>query len=127
MNATTFLANQTIDHNLKGGALTPPATVYVALYTSNPTPADSATEVAGGSYARQPVTLTPASGGSTTSSAQVTFPVATVAWGTITHYVIKNAPSGGQGLVFGAFTTAKAIDVGDQLIIDAGDWDLSVS
>lgn len=125
-NATTVLANQVIDANLRGGAITPPASIWVALYTANPTPADSATEVSGGAYARQQVTLSAGSGGTTSNTNTITFPVATVAWGTITHYVIKNASSGGNGLVFGAFAAAKAIDIGDQLIVNIGDLDLTV-
>ena len=56
---SNFMENKIIDHMLRNQAYTPPATVYVALYTSDPTDADTGTEVSGGSYARQNAGLSP--------------------------------------------------------------------
>ena len=42
-----FMENKIIDHMLRNQAYTPPATVYVALYTDDPTDADTGTEVTG--------------------------------------------------------------------------------
>ena len=126
-NATNYLKNKMIDHMLRGVAWTPPSTLYVALYTTNPTPADSATEVSGGSYARQSITLAAEVSGATENTNLITFPAATVSWGSIAYYVIKDASSGGNGLIFGAFTSAKTIDIGDILSIPIGDFDLSAS
>jgi hypothetical protein len=60
---TDYLENKIIDHMLRNQAYTPPSTVYVALFTTATGDDGSGTEVSGGSYARQAVTLGAASGG----------------------------------------------------------------
>jgi hypothetical protein len=66
---------------LRNTSYTSPATVYVSLYTTDPTDADSGTEVSGGSYARTAVTFGAPSNGVSTNSADVTFPTATASHG----------------------------------------------
>ncbi len=50
---SNYLENKVLDHVLRNTSYTSPTTVYVGLYTSDPTDAGSGTEVSGGSYARQ--------------------------------------------------------------------------
>ena len=102
-----FMENKIIDHMLRNQAYTPPATVYVALYTDDPTDADTGTEVSGGAYARQSVTLSAASGGATSNSADITFPTATADWGTITHVLLRDASTGGNLLMHSALDAAR--------------------
>jgi len=90
MDFSNYLENWIIDHFLRNQAFTPPATIYVALFTAatgleanNPT-----AEVSGGGYARKAVTLSAASGGASSNPAEVTFPAATAPWGTITHFAL---------------------------------------
>lgn len=57
-------------------------------------------EVVGGGYIRQPVTFGALTAGMSSETQVsntnvITFPAATSAWGTITHYGIFNAPTGG--------------------------------
>jgi hypothetical protein len=81
-----YLENKLVDHTLRNVTYTPPATVYLALFTSTATlgqlEANTITnEVTGGSYARQAVTFVAASSGGTSNSATITFaglPVATL-------------------------------------------------
>ena len=80
---SNYLENKVLDHVLRNTSYTSPTTVYVGLYTSDPTDAGSGTEVSGGSYARQSLSVTTASGGVVTSSADVTFPQATASWGSV--------------------------------------------
>lgn len=117
---STYLANKLLDHSLRNVSYTPPATVYVALYKSDPTAADTGTEVSGGSYARQQVTFNVASGGQITNNADIIFPTATASWGTVTHIGIRDAATGGNLLYFSALNISKTIDAGDQLKIPAG-------
>jgi len=49
---SNYLENAFINAALRATNFTAPTTVYVSLYTSDPTDADSGTEVSGGSYAR---------------------------------------------------------------------------
>lgn len=97
-------------------------TVYLALYTSNPTGADTGTEVSGGGYARQPITFSaPAlEGGKQTikNSAKVEFPVATADWGTITHIGIRDAATGGSLIAFAELKAPRTILAGDRFVID---------
>ncbi|RED54801.1 phage tail fiber protein [Cohnella lupini] len=96
-------------------------TIYLALYKSNPTGADTGTEVTGGAYARQLITFaTPAIDvGKQTikNSAEIQFPIATADWGVITHVAIRSALTGGTMIGFGALVTAKTILTGDRFVI----------
>ena len=59
-----YLENALINGTLRGTTYTAPTTVYVGLYTSDPTDANTGTEVSGGSYARTSVTFgAPSNGG----------------------------------------------------------------
>jgi hypothetical protein len=123
---TDFMENKIIDHLLRAQAYTPPATVYVALFTTATTDAGGGTEVSGGSYARQAVTLAAASGGASTNSADITFPQATADWGTVTHCALFDAVSGGNMLMHSALDASKTINNGDTFKINAGDLDVTV-
>ena len=121
-----YYENQIINHMLRGQAFTPPATIYVALYTTSPTDAGGGTEVSGGSYARQSVTLSAASSGATSNSADVTFPTATADWGPIVAVGILDASTSGNLLAWGALTVSKTVNNGDTFKILAGDLDITV-
>lgn len=101
------------------------STVYLALYNSEPTPADSGTEVSGGSYARQAISFSaPAlvNGVATTSnSAAVSFPRATTAWGSVPYWGIRTANTGGTLLWQGSFTQEKSVDANDTITIYPGE------
>lgn len=117
---SNYLENKLLDHVLRNTSYTSPTTTYVGLYTSNPDEGNTGTEVSGGSYARQPLSVTTASGGIVTSSADVTFPQATASWGTISHIGILDALTSGNLLMYTALTTSKTIDEGDILKISTG-------
>ena len=117
---SNYLENKVLDHVLRNTSYTSPTTVYVGLFTSDPTDAGSGTEVSGGSYARQSLSVTTASGGIVTSSADVTFPQATASWGTISHIGVLDALTSGNLLMHTPLTTAKTIDNGDILKISSG-------
>ena len=116
---SNYLENKVLDHVLRNTSYTSPTTVYVGLFTTDPTDAGSGTEVSGGSYARQVLSVTTASGGIVTSSADVTFPQATAQWGTITHLGLLDAITSGNLLMHTALTTSKSIDNGDILKISS--------
>ncbi|WP_417726168.1 hypothetical protein [Roseovarius sp.] len=50
---TTYLEAAILNHVFRNVALTSPATIYLALFTSAPTDAGGGTEVSGSGYARQ--------------------------------------------------------------------------
>lgn len=122
-----YLENAIINATLRGSAYTTPMTVFLALYTSNPTDAKTGTEVSGGAYARQVITFNAPSNGTAVSSADVLFPTATAAWGTATHIGIMDAGTGGNLLYHGQLTTSKTIATDDQLKIAAGDVSITLA
>ena len=115
-----YLENKLLDHVLRGTSYTSPTTVYVGLYTSNPGDDNSGTECTGSAYARQALSVTTASGGIVTSSADVTFPQATGSWGTISHIGLLDAVTSGNLLMHTPLTTSKTIDTGDIFKIASG-------
>lgn len=117
---SNYLENKLLDHVLRNVSYTSPTTVYVGLFTTDPTDGNTGTEVSGGSYARQVLSVTTASGGIVTSSADVTFPQATGSWGTISHIGLLDALSSGNLLMHTPLTTSRAIETGDVLKISTG-------
>jgi len=123
---SNYLENVIINHFLRNTPTSSPSAVYLALYTSDPTDADTGTEVSGGSYARQAITFSAPSNGSTSNSSTITFPTATGNWGTITHIGIRDASSGGNLLFYGPLATSKTITTGDQFIVNSGNLTVTI-
>ncbi len=108
---TNYGKSQVIGH-LAGTAATGNATVYLALFTADPTVAGTMTnEVANSNnYARTAITLGAAASRKVTQSAQVDFPQASGSWGTVTHWGICTSGTHGAGnmLAYGAFSSSFA-------------------
>ena len=117
---SNYLENALINGTLRATSYTAPTTVYVALYTSDPTDADTGTECSGTSYARQSVTFSSPSNGATSNSAAVEFPQAGGSWGTITHIGIRDASTAGNLLYHTALDASKTIATGDVFRIASG-------
>jgi len=103
------------------------AAAYVALYTTDPTDADTGTEVTGGSYARQLAGLSAASGGLSSNAADITFPTATASWGTVTHVGLRDALTAGNLLMHSILDASKTVGSGDTFKINAGDLDVTIT
>lgn len=134
-----FLENKLIDWLLRGQAIgitgasaaagTGPTNVYIGLLTAAPSDAGGGTEVTGGSYARVTYasslanwagtqgsgTTVASSGtsGTTSNNNAITFPAPTANWGTITHWGMYDAVSGGNLLMWGALSASKTVNNGD--------------
>ena len=124
-----FWENKVIDLAFRSQAYAFPATKYVALYTTACSDASGGTEVSGGSYARVAVSdgLTSWAGtqaagstsassgtsGTTSNNAAITFPAPSANWGTVSHFSIMDASSGGNLLICAALTQAKTVNSGD--------------
>ena len=122
-----YLENALVNATLRGQAYTAPTTIYMALFTSDPTDAGTGTEVSGGAYARQTITFSAPTNGSTSNSADVLFPVATAGWGTVSHFAVYDAATSGNMLYYGVLTTSKAISSTDQLKVAAGDVTITLA
>jgi hypothetical protein len=117
---SNYLENALINGTLRATTYTAPTTVYVGLYTSDPTDANTGTEVSGGSYVRTAVTFGAPSDGVTTNSAAVEFPQATADWGVVGWIGILDASTSGNLLYHSPLDVAKTISSGDVLRISIG-------
>ena len=131
-----YLENKMVDQLFRGQTAPTTSTLYVALLTAAPSDSGGGTEVSGGAYARVAVTssLTNWSGtqsaGSTTASSgtsgqtsnniDITFPTPSVTWGTVTHFGIYDASTGGNLLFHGALSIAKTINESDTVTFPVG-------
>ncbi len=125
---SNYLEEKLLNFVLRNVAYTAPTSVLVALYTTDPTDADSGTEVTGGSYARQTATFSAASNpaGTCTTSADISFPTATADWGIVTHIGIRD--NTGTNLLFHtALDASKTINNGDQFKILAGNLTVTLA
>ena len=124
---SNYLENALINATLRNTAYTSPTTVYVALYTTDPTDADTGTEVSGNAYARQSVTFSAPSNGATSNSAAVEFPQATGSWGTVAYIGLLDASSGGNLLYHTPLDASKTIATGDVFRIAIGSLTVTIS
>ena len=124
---SNYLENALINGTIRGTTYTAPSTIYVALYTTNPTDADTGTEVSGGSYARQAATFAAPSNGVSLTNADVTFPQATADWGTVSYLGLRDALSGGNLLYHTPLDAAKLIQTGDIFKIATGNLSVTLA
>lgn len=125
---STYLSDKMLNW-LKGTAFaTAPTTVYVALFTTNPTADDGtgAVEVSGGSYAR--VAITTSTGWSSISGTNprqisnggtLSFPLPTANWGSVVGIAVYDASSAGNLLYWNSITS-QTINSGVVASISAG-------
>lgn len=124
-----YLENKLVDHIFRSATFAAPTTLAVGLLTAAPSDAGGGTEVSGNSYAR--VALNPSdtnwkstqntatagnssgTGGQTKNAVAITFPTPSGNWGTVSHFGIYDATSGGNLLFYGSLTISKTINQSD--------------
>ena len=119
-----FHKNQIVNY-LRGTNLTAPANVYVALSTT-PIADDGTgiTEPVGNGYARTIVVFdAPALGISVNQL--VTFPQASGSWGTLTHFALFDAVTGGNMLYHDSLTASLPVANLDTARFQPGDLTVS--
>jgi hypothetical protein len=109
-NLTNAEENRLLDLSLPTGG-----TIYLALYTAAPSDAGGGTEVAGGGYARQALSVPAASNGQKSNSLEVLFPEATADWGTIVALGVVDASTNGT------LRWYRALDASEQRTVRTGD------
>lgn len=125
------LETSLLNHLLRATAYTPLGTVYLGLFTADPGESGVTGEVSGGSYARVAITNNATnfpqcatSGVPTkTNGATFTFPTASAAWGTVTHWALYDSAVGGTNvmLVHGTLNESRYVAIGDPPKIAAGE------
>lgn len=119
---TDTVKEQLLDKMLGDSVNTPLAQtpIYIGLSTTDPgSDGTGFTEPVGGAYARQSSTndatnWPSASSGQKTNGALIQYPQATAAWGTISHWGIFLADTGGSPVAWGELDTPRAVASGDQ-------------
>lgn len=119
MAKSDYAEAQVLNGFLRTASFSKPAGVYVALFTTPTDDAGGGTEVSAGGYARvqhgpSDATWTvPTVGGLTQNIGDIQFADPTADWGTITHFALHDAPSGGNRLYHGALTASVTVNNGD--------------
>ena len=107
-----------------------PTAYYLGLSKTAPN-ADGTgvSEMSGGAYARVSLAskLSAPSNGVVTNSAAISFPESTANWGNATHFVVYDAATNGNLLMYGALDPQRNITSGTTLTINQGDLQLRVS
>ncbi len=124
-----YWENEILDHLFGKDSYTPP-TIYVGLSTADPS--DDATglaEPSGNAYVRVATSGTDwnaTSSGIIDNANEITFGQASGTWGTLTHFALFDAASGGNMLAHGSLSISKTISSGDTAKFSAGDLDISL-
>jgi hypothetical protein len=124
---SNYLENALINGTLRATSYTAPTTIYLALYTTDPTDADTGTEVSGASYARQTITMGAPSNGVSTNSAAIEFSAAGGSWGTVTHIGIRDALTAGNLLYHTPLDASKTIATGDIFRVSVGNLSVTLA
>jgi len=124
---SNYLETELFDHVLRNASFTSPTTVYIALFTDDPTDADSGTEVSGNNYARQAVAFDAPSNGVGSNTSLETFPTASGSWGTISHVGLYDALTTGNLLFHSPLDASKTIATDDVFKINAGNLTVTLA
>lgn len=125
--ASNYLIPKIIDHLLGTASFSFDSTLFLALYTTDPTVADTGTEATGGGYARQAWAANAAASRATENTSLIDYGSASAGIGTVGWWGIRTASSGGNLHAFGAWNSALSIDNGDTYQVPAGNLDLTAS
>lgn len=124
-----YLTNYSEDRILRsftGETVKAPTTLYAACFLSNPGEEGAGTEITYAGYERQPINFSaPAtSSGSVTitNTADITFPTANLAAGTITHCGLMDAVVGGNMWAFITLDEPIAVSAGVAPLIQKQEW-----
>lgn len=121
-----FLENELLDHVFRNAAYTPPAAVYLGLYTAAPTDAGGGTQVTGGAYARQAITFGAASGGTISNTSAASFTASGGSFGAVVAVGVFDALTSGNMLMWKAISSVTVAS-GETLNFPIGDIDISLA
>lgn len=115
---SSYLRTKVVKHVTGVASFTMPTTLYLALYTSDPTVDDTGTEVTGGSYARQSVSWGSESAGLIPSNATIT--ITNMPACTVTHWALRDASSSGNLMYFGPMDVPVIVNAADSFVVSSG-------
>jgi hypothetical protein len=133
---SNYMENKLINHIVRDTAWTAPSVVYVGLvglYDAAELEAGTITkEISGNAYARVSVkgdakwTGGSATNGLTDNVDAIEFVTAAGGdWEHVSGLFLSNASTAGDVILYGALTSVKFVEDGDQFVIAAGDLDIT--
>lgn len=131
MTTTYFL--DLVSKQIFGKYSTPviPSSYYIGVSSTTPTIAGTGvTEPTGGAYARIQIennttNITQSGTGIGSNVYALSFAESTTNWGTMTNYVVYDALTSGNLLMYGALDRTRTVEAGTTLQIKAGQLQLS--
>jgi hypothetical protein len=124
---STYCENAILNHLFGKGDYVPP-TLYVGLSTADPTDSGAGlSEPSGNGYTRVETTESDWNGaadGLLDNARVITLGPATADWGTLTHFALSDAVSGGHLRVHGALAHPKTVQSGDMARFAGGELDV---
>ena len=105
-----------------------PDSLYLALYTSDPTDADIGDEVTttGTGYERQLLSIGSDINGVSTNNIQVDFAEANISWGDVTHIGVRDELTAGNLLLHASLIKSLFVESGDTFSITIGNLRLTL-
>lgn len=122
---TNTAENKALDFLMGLAPADPTTPMKVALVTANGSDTAAGTEVTGGSYARQTLTVGAAASGATSNSADITF--AGMPACTVVGVEIWDSAGSPVRLWYGALAASRTVAAGDDLRLLAGELDIALS
>jgi hypothetical protein len=130
MSFANYWENEILDHVFNKGAYSAPANIFVGLSTADPEEDASAlAEPSGNGYARVSTAAADwdtASSGVIDNVNTIIFPTATGDWGTVTHFALFDAASGGNMLAYGILGLSVAVALNNTPRFTAAQLEISL-
>ena len=107
-----------------------PSKVYLGLSSSAPdVDGSGATEpLASAGYSRVELnSLDVPTNGVITNKSEISFPESSASWGTITHFVLYDAPVNGNLLMFNVLSQARSVEQATIVMVKAGSLKLTLA
>lgn len=118
-----------VEENVLDYILTNESPDYLGLYLSDPSDSLPGAEVTTGSYARQAITLVRDTNTQVLyNSNTITFPQATASWGTVVAFAVcvSGTTSTDDQVMYGSLTASKTVVAGETLVIDPGEFTMTI-
>jgi hypothetical protein len=124
MPFSNYLSHALLNHvarsDQEATSFSQPAQLWCALHDSDPTGVPLATELTGGSYARQRVFFNAPSSGEVTNVDEVLFDLLPSVPTGVTHFSIWDASSSGNMLYHDILPEVQIVNSGDAIRVPAG-------
>lgn len=131
LNSSYWLQNAVLNHFFRNAPTTSPALIYLALYKSDPTGADTGIEITYSTYERQTVSFSTvtqdAESARITNVNEINFPIPDVDLGTVPFFGLRDNLTSGNLLAHAPWNVVKNISAGMQFSVTSGSIEVTLS